>query len=119
MTTIRTRADIDPATAMSTVRASVESRGYVWDGSAPLDARASEDAPIADAELAVSQRLRVRVRAEVGSVRIDQETVGAAMTGAGASAGAGPWLMMKLGTRFRKLVKAVRRDLEAAGIAGA
>ncbi|WP_224388318.1 hypothetical protein [Pseudonocardia sp. ICBG1293] len=117
MTKIRIRPGPAPEQVLQVVRATFESRDFTWQPDGDRQARASEgDAAVRDAALPTSQRLRVRVRVRPDADRVvlDQETVGAAMTGAMASTGAGPWLMITLGRRFRRIVKAVRQDLAAA-----
>lgn len=103
---------------MGTVRETFEARDYHWEQTNTGRALASEGrAPVGDAALPLSQRLRIAVAVDPDErhLVLSQETVGAAFTGAAAAAGAGPWLHLRLSARFRKIVKAVRGDLTAAG----
>lgn len=115
MTKIDLKDGAAPERALDTARASLEARGWSWEQQSSSEATASEDGgPIGDAEVGLSHRLRVRIRVEQGRLHLDQQTVGAAMAGAAASVGAGPWLTIQLARRFRKTTKTVRADLQAA-----
>jgi hypothetical protein len=97
---------------MATVRETFESRDYLWEGTGPLSAVASEGGrPVK--HVTVSQRLRVGIRidAEAHRLVLKQETLGVAYTANG-----GPVIFVWLSMRFRRMAKAVRDDLAAAAL---
>jgi hypothetical protein len=119
MTRIRLRPEATTEAVMATLRETFETRDYRWEQTDAVHATASEGTtPIRGSYLPTSQRLRVGVTLKPGKHRLvlSQDTVGAALTGAAVSVGAGPWLLIELSARHGKIVKAVRADLAAAGL---
>ncbi|MGI5215407.1 hypothetical protein [Plantactinospora sp. CA-290183] len=112
MARVQLNADARPEHVMATVRATFESREYLWEQTGPLTAVASEGGKPVKHPL-ISQRLRVGVRidAEAHRLVLTQETLGVAYTANG-----GPVILVWLTMRFRKMVKAVREDLAAAAL---
>ncbi|MGI5151611.1 hypothetical protein ACQEVC_35515 [Plantactinospora sp. CA-294935] len=112
MTRVQLSADAQPEHVLAKVRQTFESRDYLWEQSGPLSAVASEGGKPVTNTL-ISQRLRVAVRidAEAHRLVLTQETLGAAYTANG-----GPVIFVWLSMRFRRMVKAVREDLAAAGL---
>jgi hypothetical protein len=111
MARIRLSADRTAEQVLDTVRETFESRDYLWERSGPGTATASEGGkPIGNLGVGVSQRLRVAIRVDTGKHRLvlRQETIGAAYLNAG-----GPHVYLRLASRYRKMVKAVREDLAA------
>lgn len=120
MARIDWRADADIEQIVRTVRETFESRDYLWEQTDAETAVASEaavasegDASVTTAALPVSQRLTVGIRVDVAKRRLllTQESLGAAYSAAG-----GGWVAVQLAARFRKLVGAVRADLDAAAL---
>ncbi|PRX97682.1 hypothetical protein [Allonocardiopsis opalescens] len=112
MASIGLGADVPGEQVLARVRETFESRDYLWKETDPLRAVASEGGrPINN--VAVSQRLRVAVRVDPAKHRLllTQETLGAAYTANG-----GPIFYIWLSMRFRRMVKAVKEDLAAAGL---
>jgi hypothetical protein len=114
MARIKLTPDAAAGRVMDTVRATFESRGYLWQPSGPDTATASEGGePVGDLGVGTAQRLRVAVGLDTGRHRLSltQETIGAAYLSAG-----GGHIYLRLASRYRKMVKAVREDLAAAGL---
>ena len=112
MSTIVLAADADPARVLDQVRATFESRDHLWQPHDERHATASEGGrPVH--EVTTSQRLRISVTLYPDEHRVDltNETVGAAY-----AAGGGPLVSLLLAARFRSIVRAVTRDLDAAGL---
>lgn len=119
MTRIRLRPETTTKSVMATLRETFESRDYHWEQTDAENAVASEGGkPVRGSALPTSQRLRVGITVQPGKHRLvlSQDTMGAALTGAAVSVGAGPWLLIQLSARYGKIVKAVRADLAAAGL---
>ncbi|XVQ06755.1 hypothetical protein ACQP1W_29390 [Spirillospora sp. CA-255316] len=114
MARIRLSADVTAEQVMDTVRETFESRDYLWERSGPDTATASEGGkPIGNLSVGISQRLRVGISVDTGKHRlvVRQEMIGAAYINAG-----GPHVYLRLASRYRKMVKAVREDLAAAAL---
>jgi hypothetical protein len=110
---VQLNPDADTERVMTTVRETFESRDYLWEPTGPHTATASEGGKrVGNLGVGTSQRLRVDVRIDLDKHRLvlHQETIGAAYIAAG-----GPIVYLWLASRFRKMVKAVRKDLAAAG----
>jgi len=119
MARIKLAPDATTTLVMDTVRETFEARDYHWEHVDADSAIASEGGtPVRDAGLPLSRRLRVTITIHQRKHRLvlNQETIGAPFTGAAVAAGAGPWLHLKLGSRFGTIVKAVRDDLTAAAL---
>jgi len=119
MARIKLAPDAKLTDVMDTVRETFDARDYHWEQTDADSAIASEGGkPVRDAALPLSHRLRVAITFHQGKrcLVLNQETMGAAFTGAAVAAGAGPWLHLKLSSRFGTIVKAVRDDLAAAAL---
>jgi hypothetical protein len=114
MARIRLEADAQAEHVMAKVRETFESRDYLWEQTGRLTATASEGGkPVKSLAVGVSQRLRLalRIDSEAHCLVLSQETLGAAY-----AANGGGLTYVRLSSRFRKLVKAVREDLAAAAL---
>lgn len=114
MAGIKFRPDATVEHVMSTVRETFESRDYLWEQSDATSAVASEGGkPVSTAALPVSQRVRVSIATNTRKhkMTLTLESIGAAYSAAG-----GGWFYVQLASRYRKIVKAVREDLAAAGL---
>jgi hypothetical protein len=114
MASIQVRPEATVQQVMGKVRETFESRDYLWEQTDDLSAVASEGGrPVRAAALPVAQRVRVSIRfdARRHKLVLILETIGAAYSAAG-----GGWFYVRLASRYRKMVKAVREDLTAAAL---
>jgi hypothetical protein len=113
MTELAYATGADALRVLEQVRETFESRDYLWQSDeAGGRATASEDGrPVHNVATAQRLRVAVAVYADKNCVVLTNETVGAAY-----GANGGPWVGLQLAARFRRVVRAVARDLEAAGL---
>ncbi|PZR52388.1 hypothetical protein DNL40_11980 [Xylanimonas oleitrophica] len=117
MASIKLNPAADHEQVIDRVRETFEARDYHWQEVEPGRATASEGGrPVKTSAIPVSQRLRVAVQLDPGSdtLHLTRETLGAAYA---AGTPGGGFFFVRLGQRFRKMVKATREDLAAAGLA--
>jgi hypothetical protein len=114
MASIQFSPDVTVEQVMGKVRETFESRGYLWEQTDADSAVASENGePVRTAALPVSQRVRVSIgiNTKKHKLVLTLETIGAAYSAAG-----GGFFYVRLASRYRRMVKAVREDLAAAAL---